>query len=931
MEKLKISTFNCKNVKTSVPEVRQLCDNRDIVFLQETWLIDSEFHIISSIDKTFYVRAMSAMNTSSQAVRGRPYGGTGILWRKELGDCNILDSDEPRIMCLELKNDTHCILLINVYLPYDSYDNLDEFMFLLSKVNSIIENHPSSHACVIGDFNANTSHDSLFGKELVRFCNNEHLIIADNLLCNDSTFTFYSDAHNSVSWLDHVVVSENVFNAIMSIEVDYSYVTSDHFPMFITLNLSTVRVECMDRGLSGSKVQWDKLSDNDIDKYRLLTDSNIKNVSINHSLLLCDDVNCKNHAHISAVDLLYKDIKCVLLDSAQEFSKGNCTREHKQIAGWKEYCSIAHREARSAFLHWVSCGKPRAGVVFDEMRSTRAYFKLTLRKCRSDQNIVKSDMLAKEFLSKDNVHFWKEVNKLKGSLSHTLAFTVDSVSGQNNICTMWQKHYQGILNSSSNSNAKNSVIKKINNCTTYKPIEFVEVFNCVRSLKNGKSCGIDGLQSEHLKYATDRLSILLCFLFNAMIVHGYMCQELMDTILIPIIKDKKGNLSSKDNYRPIALTSVLSKVLESIVLKQYHECFTTKCNQFGFKRDHSTDLCTFTFKQVIDYYNSKGSPVFICYLDASKAFDKINFWILFNKLIIRGLPLVIVRLLVFWYTKQKFIIRWGSSYSETFVASNGVRQGGVLSPHLFNLYMDDLSLKLNSSKIGCNVNGTALNHLMYADDTVLIAPTAKALQYLILLCEEYAMKCEITFNIKKSVYMCIKPKSYSKMNVPQIFLNNRCIDLVHEYKYLGVLICDNMQDDGAINTQIRNLYARGNTLIKHFKCCTDNVKCALFKSYCSAFYCCQLWCNYSSETARRFKVAYNRIFRVLMGLEKRVSMSKVFITSRILHSSVILRKAYFSCMNRVNSSSNILIQAIINSSHYLSSPIFVNWVNKLYL
>ena len=103
------------------------------------------------------------------------------------------------------------------------------------------------------------------------------------------------------------------------------------------------------------------------------------------------------------------------------------------------------------------------------------------------------------------------------------------------------------------------------------------------------------------------------------------------------------------------------------------------------------------------------------------------------------------------------------------------------------------------------------------------------------------------------------------------------------------------------------------------------------KSYCSAFYCCQLWCNYSSETARRFKVAYNRIFRVLMGLEKRVSMSKVFITARILHSSVILRKAYFSCMNRINSSSNILIQAIINSSHYLSSPIFVNWVNKLYL
>ena len=155
------------------------------------------------------------------------------------------------------------------------------------------------------------------------------------------------------------------------------------------------------------------------------------------------------------------------------------------------------------------------------------------------------------------------------------------------------------------------------------------------------------LQGEHVKYATDRICILLCLLFNAMIVHGYICQELMDTILIPIVKDKKGNISSKDNYRPIALTSVISKILESIFLIQYEECLSTTCNQFGFKKGLSTDLCAFSFKQVIDYYNSKGSPVFICYLDASKAFDRINFWVLFKKLLDRGLPNIIVRLLIF--------------------------------------------------------------------------------------------------------------------------------------------------------------------------------------------------------------------------------------------------------------------------------------------
>ena len=415
-----------------------------------------------------------------------------------------------------------------------------------------------------------------------------------------------------------------------------------------------------------------------------------------------------------------------------------------------------------------------------------------------------------------------------------------------------------------------------------------------------------------------------------MIVHGYMCQELMDTILIPIVKDKKGNITSKDNYRPIALTSVMSKVLEAIFLLQYDDFLSTKCNQFGFKKGLSTDLCAFSFKQVIDYYNSKGSPVFICYLDASKAFDRINFWILFKKLLDRGLPNIVVRILIYWYCNQRFIVRWGTSLSEPFKASNGVRQGGVLSPRLFNVYMDELSDMLNASNVGCQINSTFSNHLMYADDTVLLAPSAKALQLLILICEKYAKDCDILFNVTKSVYMCIKPKELSAMQVPQVYLNLCPLKLVTQYKYLGILICDNKSDDAAINVQIRNLYTRGNTLIKYFKNCSDDVKCELFKSYCSTIYCCHLWSHYTTESGRRFKVAYNRIFRILMRLEHRVSMSHVFSNCNVLHSSVIMRKAMYSCMRRVETSVNSIVYAIVRSSHYLTSAIFTKWISQLY-
>ena len=84
-----------------------------------------------------------------------------------------------------------------------------------------------------------------------------------------------------------------------------------------------------------------------------------------------------------------------------------------------------------------------------------------------------------------------------------------------------------------------------------------EVSAVIKGLKRGKACGKDGLQSEHFKFSSAKVSVLLCFLFNAMLLHGYICPELMDTVLTPILKDKKGDISSKDNYRPIAITSVI--------------------------------------------------------------------------------------------------------------------------------------------------------------------------------------------------------------------------------------------------------------------------------------------------------------------------------------------------------------------------------------
>ena len=117
--KLKVCSYNCKNVKTSIDEIHELCEVSDIIFLQETWLMEMDISSFANISKNHYAKGITSIDSSAYIVAGRPHGGLANLWWKSMGRyCSIVTyPDEKRLMSIEVQNSTNKLLFINCYLP----------------------------------------------------------------------------------------------------------------------------------------------------------------------------------------------------------------------------------------------------------------------------------------------------------------------------------------------------------------------------------------------------------------------------------------------------------------------------------------------------------------------------------------------------------------------------------------------------------------------------------------------------------------------------------------------------------------------------------------------------------------------------------------------------------------------------------------------
>ena len=747
---LNISSFNCTGIKSSLEYLSEhLCPKYNILVLQELWILPHEVDVVSNIHSEYNGFAKSAVDVESGVLRGRPYGGLGFLWHQSL-DAHVtpMPLEDNRLLALKITDDNYSIMLINVYMPTQSSEHYDEFIRLLGKISSIIQSDNVDSFCIIGDFNANTG--SRFFKEMENFCTSNHFVVADVAALPPSTYTFLSEAHGTTSWLDHVCVSENVVEHVRNFEVMYGGGTSGHFPIGFSLNLPTYFKATEAPINNETVVKWDFHNQEKVARFKVLLEQNLNNIESSFCYENnCNSVNCRRE-----INDYYLQIQQAIHKAGEEVFSVRRERKTKIIPGWNHHVKEHHMRARDSFLLWRSLGSPREGEAAERMRADRARFKLALRECRASEARLREEALAAKLTAGDSAGYWRNIKKLNQKTKNYSA-KLDHVAGDENIVDLWKCKYQQLFNSVDKASRHDDLLSMKDNS------EFVrvqEVQGYIKKLSTGKATGKDGIPAEVYKLGPHRLIVLITVFLNACLQHCFIPDLVMRVILVPLLKSKLKPACDSDNYRPIAIATSISKIFELHILAKCTQLLYTSDNQFGFKRKHSTDICIFVLKDILNYFNRLGSPVHTVFVDLRKAYDRINHSKLFRKLLNRGVPLYIVKFIAYWYSHQQIQVRWAHHHSDAFTVTNGIRQGGLISAALFNLYLDDLSTQLNSSRVGCRIGSVIVSHLAYADGIVLIAPSPKALNLLLYICDQYARAFDTIFSTEKTLCMIFWPK-----------------------------------------------------------------------------------------------------------------------------------------------------------------------------
>ena len=348
----------------------------------------------------------------------------------------------------------------------------------------------------------------------------------------------------------------------------------------------------------------------------------------------------------------------------------------------------------------------------------------------------------------------------------------------------------------------------------------------------------------------------------------------------PIPKSPDNNPHIPSNYRGISLLSVTGKLYTASIsyrISKYLEDNNLLCNeQNGFRPNRSCLDHIFSLHNICKVRKSLRQETYITFIDFQKAFDYVNHDLLYHKLLNIGITNDLYKAIKAIYSHPQSCVQLNGHLSEWFNVESGVRQGDLLSPTLFAVFIDDLSHEVKDVNAGIMIGGEQLHMLFYADDIVLISPTVEKAQHQLDVLSNWCYKWDMKINAKKSQVLNVR--NYQKpRQTKALSCCGQVLQYTENYKYLGILFNEHLQDKPCIEAltgAATRSFGCVVNLFKQLKNMGINSHTTLYDSYVLAIlnYGTAVW-GFGEYTGPQ--VLSNRIKRFFLGINSFTPVASV--------------------------------------------------------
>ena len=399
------------------------------------------------------------------------------------------------------------------------------------------------------------------------------------------------------------------------------------------------------------------------------------------------------------------------------------------------------------------------------------------------------------------------------------------------------------------------------------------------------------MPNEVLK--NEKLTQLILSFLNACFVNNVMPQSWQEAIIKPIPKSASKDPYVPLNYRGISLLSCFYKIYSSLLSNR----ITKHCEaenlivdeQNRLRKNRSCLDHLYVLSSIVRNRIADNQPTFAAFIDFRKAFDWVDRDMLLYKLMSQfGVHGRVYDAIKTIYTRSLASVQVNQFNTEKFETYFGVKQGDVLSPTLFNMYLNDLAVGIKSLNLGLTVDDIHIAILLYADDIVLLAPSEENLQTMLNYVAEWCSKWKMAVNEEKTQIVHFRPTRKERSNFTFKF-NEHSLELVGQYKYLGVILNEHM-DFTVTASSLSNAASRALGLLrfklKSLKDCRYNTFTKLYSSYICPIldYSAGVW-GFKQFSAP--EVIQNRSIRYFLGVHR-------FSSNFVINGDM----GWLSCRNR---------------------------------